>query len=624
MERLGSEKPIRAINTLKREEREAIQKPQITFLTDPIKIPLYDIKINHDLHLLVNLGFKLFSFLSAEDASSFSRVSKGLYEQYQEHIYIQSLLKVTEGQNWEGVSVLVRVAEPKTADECCMIAQGYNGIGCYDLVVGWYNKAIALGSVDAYVLLGMMYRNGTENEEHDCNKARRLFIQAAELGSAQGCHYLAVMYENGWGVTASTLTAMEYFQKAVDAGCRISSSNRDQLAKALFKWCNQNQDTSSLTYKYTYGTLLINGWGVPQDVEGGVSMLDEAHQQRLTKASVKLGEWFVQQYASGLKQGIPNKDDKKKAVTYLTRALIEAKNHDDYLNAFYALGCLYALSKHKQEESLSYFGKAAAGGHEHALIKMENLLLPEAAKTNSNSEKISIYSRLADVGSAEAHYQLAMLAKATGTGRITSLLEKAAKKDHVNAQYELARRYEQKADEALIEFTKQRYLLKAQDWYEKASDGGHEEASLRLGQLSTDRNKKIKYLQRAHKQGNKQAANELGDLYFQFASECDPLDNLEKAKKCYQVAVDSGYTDAQQKLEGVELNLQLHQVAHKQAVANKLGDFYYKHASKSNPIPYLEKARECYQLAVNSGYTDAQQRKLEDVEVNLQILRMAK
>lgn len=252
MEGLGSRDLIWESNSQETQKQEVIQKPKAIFLANQIELPLGDIKINHELHLLINVGFNIFSFLSGKDASDFSMVNRDLYRQYHEHIYSQTLLKIAEVQNWGEVNDMVQVAEPKTADECCMIAQGYNGRGHYDLVVGWYNKAIALGSVDAYVLLGMMYKNGTENEERDVTKARCLFMQAAELGSAQGYQYLAMMYENGWGVTASTLTAIEYYQKAVDAGCRLSSSNRDQLAKALFAWCDQNLRSSLINAVSTF------------------------------------------------------------------------------------------------------------------------------------------------------------------------------------------------------------------------------------------------------------------------------------------------------------------------------------------------------------------------------------
>jgi TPR repeat protein len=618
MQLLGPGMFIQEVNLQKTQERVGIQKPPTTFLTHLIETPIYDIKVNLDLHLLVNFGFNLFSFLSGQDATSFSIVNKGLHGLFQEHINSQKLRTIFDVPNWEGVHEMVPVAEPTTADDCCRIAQWHNGAGRYDLVVGWYIKAIALGSSDAYVVLGMMYKNGTKNENSDLTKARHLFSQAAALGSAQGYHYLALIYENGLGVKASTLTAIDYFQKAVDAGHVASSIIRDQLASALVGWCDENKLKSPRIYKYTYGTLLINGWGVQKDIKSGLNLLNEAHEEGHTVASVKLGEWYVQRYKSGLKQGTPDKSDKKKALFYLKHAVMEAENNVICLNALYALGCLYALSEDKQVQALNYFAKAADGGHELALIKMENLLLPQAATKQSNSEKIFIYTQLANVGSAEGHYQLAMLAMETGKGNVTSPLEKAAKKDHVNAQYELARRYEQKADKA-FSLTKPEYLRQAKHWYEKASDGGHEEASLRLGQLSKDQDKKINYFQRAYRQGNKQAAIELGDFYYQNASESDPIPNLEKAIKCYQLAVKSGYTDAQEKLDGVELNLQLHKAVHKQAASNKLGDFYYQNASKSDPIPYLEKAKKYYQLAVNSGSTDAQE-KLEYVELNLQLL----
>ena len=72
--------------------------------------------------------------------------------------------------------------------------------------------------------IGYLYYSGL-GVSQDYSKAMEWFQKAADAGNATAMFNIAMMYENGDGVPADQAAAREWYQKAADAG------NEDAKAK---------------------------------------------------------------------------------------------------------------------------------------------------------------------------------------------------------------------------------------------------------------------------------------------------------------------------------------------------------------------------------------------------------
>ncbi len=93
----------------------------------------------------------------------------------------------------------------------------------YALAMEWYEKAAALGDINAMLNIGTMYSEGN-GVEQDYTLAMEWYEKAADIGDATAMNNIGTMYYNGDGVKQDYALAIEWYEKAADLG-NISAMN---------------------------------------------------------------------------------------------------------------------------------------------------------------------------------------------------------------------------------------------------------------------------------------------------------------------------------------------------------------------------------------------------------------
>ncbi|MHB1141357.1 MAG: SEL1-like repeat protein [Sulfuricaulis sp.] len=85
----------------------------------------------------------------------------------------------------------------------------------------WFRKAVAGGSRDARVNLGMMYLGG-RGVEQDVSRGVGLIRSAADDGYARAQYHMGILYGEGKGVVRDEIQALAWFHKAAKGGYPIA------------------------------------------------------------------------------------------------------------------------------------------------------------------------------------------------------------------------------------------------------------------------------------------------------------------------------------------------------------------------------------------------------------------
>ena len=159
----------------------------------------------------------------------------------------------------------------------------------------WAKKAFADGltakatnSVDAQTELALLYEDGLGVSE-DLEKAAEVFQKAADQGYASAQNNLGVLYENGRGVPQDFGKAAELYQKAADQGHASAQHNLGFLyqtghgvttdfgkAAELYQKAADQGNARAL---YHLAVVYQNGWGVPKDLGKAVQLYQKAADQ---------------------------------------------------------------------------------------------------------------------------------------------------------------------------------------------------------------------------------------------------------------------------------------------------------------------------------------------------------
>lgn len=89
--------------------------------------------------------------------------------------------------------------------------------GSYEKAVHWLTMAVENGNIDAMINLGALYINGN-GIGRDPKYGAQLILQAARSGNPTGMYTISKLYENGIGVEQDAEKALEWRNKAVEAG----------------------------------------------------------------------------------------------------------------------------------------------------------------------------------------------------------------------------------------------------------------------------------------------------------------------------------------------------------------------------------------------------------------------
>lgn len=213
----------------------------------------------------------------------------------------------------------------------------------------WYRRADAAGHLPATIKLALLYSADPMNKD----KFGPMIMKAAEVGNPRAQSILSMMYRRGEGVERNGTLGNVWFIKALrnkyaelDDYSFVSPDleiphNRmmtrfgpdkaridamgylafvhyrgivvDQDAEIASQWCRKAADLGDVNSQTMLGTMLLEGDGIPRNVEEGASLLRKAADQGNALAQLQFGI-----YSLGETYG--NQPDCAMALDYLTRA----------------------------------------------------------------------------------------------------------------------------------------------------------------------------------------------------------------------------------------------------------------------------------------------------------------
>ena len=115
------------------------------------------------------------------------------------------------------IAWLERAADNEKIESINALGDVYEAKGDFKNAVLYYEKAVAMGSLEGYCNLGYCYEQG-QGVVLNSQKAYEHYLYAAEHGSTRGCMSVASCYINGIYVEQSVAEALKWFTKAAEGG----------------------------------------------------------------------------------------------------------------------------------------------------------------------------------------------------------------------------------------------------------------------------------------------------------------------------------------------------------------------------------------------------------------------
>jgi TPR repeat protein len=148
---------------------------------------------------------------------------------------------------------------------CFLVADGYEMRKDFEQAVKYYERMCGFGSAVGCAYLGLIYDNGRMVPEDD-RRAMELYRKACDMGSAVGCNKLGLMYDNGKGAPEDDRRAVEFYRKACDIGNALGCNN--------------------------LGSMYDNGEGVPEDDRRAVELYRKACDMGYAVGCYNLGVMY--------------------------------------------------------------------------------------------------------------------------------------------------------------------------------------------------------------------------------------------------------------------------------------------------------------------------------------------
>ena len=462
-----------------------------------------------------------------------------------------------------------------------------------DKVKEWREKAEA-GNAYAQYNLAICYRFG-RGVKQNLPEALKWYRKSARQGFSPAIHNLAVCYEKGLGTPKDIPEAMRWYRFAASQGdtdsqlllsVHYNDKGKPWYSKAkCLKWCRVAAERGNVDAQLYLALLLLN-----QDVKEAVKWCNKAadngneEAERLLQAlqeqgldltlsdsesqsnsedfsdsdSIKIDETAPEaQYQLGLRyfSGDKIKQDFNKAISCFYRAAEQGHGL-----AQYCLGFCYDTAlgvEYNRTEAAKWYRKAARNDKFFdsfsGSIPCLGIFKPRRTKIvyNVENDLAEQYRISAEKGSAEAQYQLARRYE-EGDGLSKDIDEalklylKAAEQGHCGAQLRLGHIYYWGED------VKQDYN-ESNKWYRQAAEQGDMCAQYCLGLaytegLGTPQNdmEAVKWYRKSAEQGYKDAQCSLG---FCYEYGCGVVQNYKEAIKWYRKASAQGQAEAHIGLE---------------------------------------------------------------------------
>lgn len=395
----------------------------------------------------------------------------------------------------------------------------------------------AAGDVKKQVHLAMMYEDG-DGVSQDERKAFYWFKKAAEQGDSLAQYEVGWHYAHGEGVEKNSQEAFRWYQKSADqlnakgqfeVGYSYATGagvikNDEQAAKYYQLSANQGNTDAirNLALLYVYGE------GVPKDAAKGVDML-----KSIIKSSPSACYFLGYIYENGQAGPV----DYAAAARYYNFAA----NGDDNEGST-SLALLYEKGKGVAKQDFSaavgLLTAAANRGYAPAQTELGNLY---AAGTGVNKDEATAmlwWGKALAQGNAGALEAISgFYQKQRQSSKVIMALLDAASKGNAQVELDLAKAY----DFGLYNVPKN--PQEAVKWYSKSAAQGNAEAQFSMGYAyelgqgvpKTDFTLASKYYQSASDRGNARASFNLARLYL---SEKGVKKDSPKAFSLFQKAVD--------------------------------------------------------------------------------------
>ncbi len=271
--------------------------------------------------------------------------------------------------------------------------------------IGWFQKAATLGDADAQFHLGWMYDNGV-NVAQDYAEAAKFYLLAAEQGHSMAQNNLGWLYKNGWGVPQDEAEALKWFQKSADQGESLGEEN---LAWIFAHGAYGPKEVTN----YGPGALLRSG-GVAPNHELAEKWMRKAVDLNTMEGEYKLGNLIYYEMAIRTYEQQENLEQDGTRFPIAAEWLKKAAEQG-YAKAQYRLADMYnsgQLGDDQRSNCIPWFLKAAAQG---------------------------VIEAQAEVGQLPTLYPDNELLKSVNT---IEILRQSGEQGNLNAQYQLAKRYQ--------------------------------------------------------------------------------------------------------------------------------------------------------------------------------------
>jgi len=153
--------------------------------------------------------------------------------------------------------------------------------GDFQSALEWYEQGAGKNNPFCLFKLGLMYRNGTGRIEKNPEKATDYFKKAhpglqteADRGQGKAQFELAVMYNNGYGLTKDESLALSWLRRSAESGYPnaeyslgklfFEGKQVDQSYLQAFEWYKKAADQGYAQAEATLGIMYEMGFGVPK------------------------------------------------------------------------------------------------------------------------------------------------------------------------------------------------------------------------------------------------------------------------------------------------------------------------------------------------------------------------
>ena len=470
----------------------------------------------------------------------------------------------------------------------------------------YFEKAASLGNKDAIQMLARL--NATpEDERREFMKFLAFEADIEELlkqyenGVQEAAFYIAQAYEKGErGATINYDKAISYYQKMIEQGGRVANQAYFQLAYFYLEGKGVVQNTpKAISY---FENLGKNDFGAACSVLGEIYSKGQYTQVDIEKAVY----WHLKGADAGelhsdkalfllyIQGKVGNKQEVEKAITHLCKVLKKEPN-DVMANWYMAQFCESGVSENgkvlvrkDKNEALQYYKVAAEGGYAKAFNKMGHIFSEPDSPCYDYEAALKAFENGVNSGHVLSWYSLAMVHllpefeneihynPLQGINAAKKFLENG---DGANGLKELVMGmmmayYETREEEA--SYCQQEYLYLFNHFGTMGLSYTSEENKNLLSEIIEDVTKKlIMYLDESI-----QGINDLRDMLTELdqISEQNPyvedctkgllskhyvglaeiylnINELEKAKLCYEKAARKGSAEAEVQLRRFKTNM---------------------------------------------------------------------